>query len=147
MIYGRCSDYWTLGGVSDQHWNWMYGKLARAVGILVTNKHDVRERVWVASEHLLMLDPRMVPPSCKGDVAWILKMLTRHPPFGPYKSAVEATYERTRNATAAKIAQRVWRVFHEFQTALEARDDQRRRLTAASTRPRAKPARAGHAGR
>lgn len=125
----------------------MYGKLAQAVGILVTNRHDVRERVWVASKYLLMLDPRMVPSSCKDDVAWILHMLMRHKSFGPHKSAVEATYERTRNATAAKIAQRVWRVFHEYQTALEARDDERRRLTAARTRTRAKAARAGEAGR
>jgi hypothetical protein len=134
--------------MGEQHWNWQYGKLAKAVDILVTNHNDVRERVWVASEYLFMLHPAMVPPSCKEDVEWIQKMLTRYPASGYYRSAVEATYHRTRNVTAGKIARRVWKLFHQFQTEREVRDDQRRqRLTAASTRTRAKAARAGNAGR
>jgi hypothetical protein len=94
------------------------------------------------------LHPDMVPHSCKDDVAWIQKMLALHPPSGYDKSAVEATYRRTRNVTAGKIAQRVWSLFHQFQTELEARSERRRqRLTAASTRTRARAARAGNAGR
>jgi hypothetical protein len=134
--------------MAEQHWSWQFGKVAEAVGVLVTNHNDVRERVWVASKYLFMLHPDMVPPSCRDDVVWIQKMLTRHPASGYDKSAVEATYRRTRNVTAGKIAQRVWTLFHQFQTALDARSDhERQRLTAASTRTRAKAARAGKAGR
>ena len=134
--------------MAEQHWNWQYGKVAQAVGVLVTNHHDVRERVWVASKNLFMLHRDAVPSSCRDDVIWIQKMLTRYPASGYDKSAVEATYRRTRNVTAGKIAQRVWTLFHKFQTALDARSDrERQRLTAAPTRTRAKAARVGSAGR
>ena len=134
--------------MGEQHWSWQYGKVAKAVDILVTNHHDVRERVWVASEYLFMLHPDMVPPSCKDDVVWIQRMLTRYPASGYWKSAVEATYHRTRNVTAGKIAGRVLNLFHQFQTELEVRAErQKQRQTTASTRTRAKAARAGNAGR
>src|SRR4051812_35160606 len=125
--------------MAEQHWSWQYGKVAKAVDILVTNHNDVRERVWVASDYLFMLHPDMVPQSCREDVVWIQKMLIRYPASRSYKSAVEATYYRTRNVTAGKIAQRVWKLFHQFQTELEVRaEQQRQRLTVASTRTRAK---------
>lgn len=74
-----------------------------------------------------MVSPNMVPPSCVEDVKWIHKMLTRYPASPPYKSADEATYHRTRSVSAGRIAARVWKVFHEFQTALETRDEQKKR--------------------
>src|ERR687888_378294 len=133
--------------MGQQHWSWQFGKVAKAVDILVTNHNDVRERVWVASDYLFMLPPEMVPPACREDVVCIQKMLTRYPASGYYKSAVEATYHRTRNVTAGKIARRVWKLFHQFQTELEVRDQERQRLTTASARTRARAARAGNAAR
>ena len=134
--------------MGEQHWNWQYGKVAKAVDILVTNHNDVRERMWVASDYLFMLHPDMVPPTCRDDVVWIQNMLTRYPASGSHKSAVAATYHRTRNVTAGKIARRVWNLFHQFQTELEMRTErERQRLTAASTRTRAKSTRVGNAKR
>lgn len=126
------------------HWGWMFGKVAKAVEILVTNHHDVRNRVWVASTYLMILHPESVPERCREDVIWIHGMLTRYPASGYYKTPIEATYRRTRNRTAETIAHRVWKLYHEFDTALQAREqEQREPLTSRSTRTRAKAARAG----
>lgn len=98
---------------------YMFGKLSQAVGILVTNQHDVRERVWAAAKHLSALHPDAFPKSCRKDVEWILHMLTRYPAEWPYKSAAKATYQRTPKSTASKIAERVWTLYHLTQTELE----------------------------
>ena len=112
----------------------MFGKVAKAIEILITNQHDVRNRVWVASTYLMMLHPDSVPENCREDVIWIQQMLTRYPPMEYYKTAIEATYRRTRCRTAEKIAHRVWKLYHEFETAFEARaQEQRERLTTHST--------------
>jgi len=97
----------------------MYGKLSEAVTILVTNPNKVKERLWVASDFLFMLDPESVPESCREDVKWVHKMLTRYPAKWPYKTALEATYHRTRNSTAQKIAQRVWTLYHVMHTEVD----------------------------
>ena len=48
-------------------------------------------------------------------------MLTRHEP-GPYDdSAVTATFRRTRNVTASKIASRVWHVYSLYDAILNER--------------------------
>lgn len=123
----------------------MYGKLAKAVEVLITNHGDVRNRVWVASKYLFMMTPEGVPARCKDDVVWIHHMLTRYPAFGYHKTALDATYQRTRCVTASKIAARVWRLFHEYQTAFEAQAvADRRRLTPQSRGKRARAARAPH---
>jgi hypothetical protein len=133
--------------MSEHHWSWQYGKVAQAVGVLVTNHNDVRERVWVASKYIFQLHPDMVPPSCNHDVAWIQKMLTRYPPSGHDKSAVEATYRRTRNVTAGKIAQRLWILFHQFQTELKVRSERQRQRVTPHLHGRGKQRRSGTAGR
>jgi len=104
-----------------QHWAWMFGKVSSAVGELVTGAGDARNRVWAASEYLFQLSPDMVPDSCKDDVTWILQMLTRYPASGYYKSNMEATFHRTRNSTACKIAARVWHLYHVFDSELHDR--------------------------
>ena len=83
---------------------YMFGKVSEAVGLLVSNQNDVRDRVWVASKYLLMVQPSALPTSCRKDIEWIHRMLTRYPAEPPYKSQLRATYDRTRNATASKIA-------------------------------------------
>lgn len=101
--------------MSEQHWPWQFGKLAQAVAVLVTGEGKVRERVWAATEYLNALHPEMVPPSCRKDLDWIQKALTKYPADKRYKSAMEATYHRTRNATAAKIAKSIWRMYNQFR--------------------------------
>lgn len=100
---------------------YMFGKVSEAIGMLVTNQYDVRERVWAASTHLFAVQPAGLPPSCRKDAEWIHHMLTRYPAEYPYRSRAQATYHRTRNVTASKIAAHVWRLYHLMDTELRAR--------------------------
>jgi hypothetical protein len=104
--------------LEKNHWAYFYGKLSQAVGVLVTNPFDVRNRVWVAAEFLLQIPPEAIPAECRKDVAWIQHMLKRYPKGEYDDSAVSATYRRTRTVTAHKIAKRVWHVYHVYDTAL-----------------------------
>ena len=63
---------------------------------------------------------RMATTSC--DVEWIHHMLTRHPARRPYRSALEATFPRTRGVTAQKIAERAWELSHRMRSELEDRE-------------------------
>jgi NADH:ubiquinone oxidoreductase subunit len=99
----------------------MFGKVSQAVGVLIANKHEVRERVWVASRHLFAVQASGLPPSCREDIKWIHHMLTRYPAEPPYRSRLQATFDRTRNATASKIAARVWTLYHLMDTELRKR--------------------------
>lgn len=98
-----------------------FGRVSRAVEVLVTNQQDARGRVWVASEHLFAVDPRGLPTSCREDMQWIHDMLMRYPAEPPYLSSVEATYRRTKNVTAARIAARVWNLYYLMNSELKAR--------------------------
>ena len=100
---------------------YMYGKLSKAVEILVTNTGDVRNRVWVAAPYIGMVQPGGLPESCLEDLEWIHHMLTRYPHEPPYKSTLDATYHRTRNVTAHKIAMRIWKLYHIMQSEVESR--------------------------
>ena len=100
---------------------YMFGKVSQAVGVLITNHNDVRERVWVASKYLFAVQSSGLPASLREDVEWIHHMLTRHSAEPPYRSRVQATYHRTRNVTASKIAARVWSLYHLMDTELRAR--------------------------
>ena len=107
-------------GVPD-NLGYMLGKVSQAVGVLITNQSDVRDRVWEASNYLFMVQPKGLPASCRKDLEWIHHMLTQHPAEPPYRSRVQATYHRTRNVTAARIAARVWKLYHLMDSELEAR--------------------------
>ncbi len=100
---------------------YMFGKVSQAVGVLVTNHNEVKDRVWMASTYLFAVQPDGLPASCREDIEWIHHMLTRYPAEPPYRSRVRATYHRTRNATASKIAARVWKLYHLMDTELRAR--------------------------
>lgn len=119
----------------EQHWPWQFGKLAQAVAVLATGMGNVRERVWAATEYLNALHPEMVPPSCREDLEWIQKALTKYPADASYKSAMEATYHRTRNVTAAKIAQRIWRMYHQFQFELNLPAAERAKMCTSPAEP------------
>jgi hypothetical protein len=99
----------------------MFGKVAQAVGVLITNHNDVRERVWVASRFLFQVQPGGLPASCREDVEWIHHILTRYPADSLYKNRLDATYYRTRKVTASKIAERVWKLYHVMESELRTR--------------------------
>jgi hypothetical protein len=101
---------------------YMFGKVSQAVGVLITNHNEVKERVWLASKHLSAVQAGGLPKSCREDVEWIHHMLTRYPAEPPYRSRMQATYHRTRNVTAAKIAARIWTLYHVMDTELRRRN-------------------------
>lgn len=91
---------------------YVFGKVSQAVEVLITNEDDVRARVWAVSDYLFSAHPGALPASCRKDIQWIHHMLMRYPAEPPHRSRVEATYRRTRNVTASKIASRVWKLYH-----------------------------------
>jgi len=99
-----------------------FGKVSQAVEVLVRNQHDARERLRVASEYLFAVDPRGLPDPCRKEIQWIHDMLLRYPAEPSYPSRQEATHHRTRNTTAAKIAARVWNLYHLMTQELESRE-------------------------
>jgi len=106
------------------HWAWYLGKTAAAIQVLVTDERDARHRVWSAADYIFAIRPDTVPPDCREDVEWILHMLTCHPAAGR-RSASEATFERTRNRTASKIAAAILRLHTNLRDAV---DDRQRSL-------------------
>lgn len=100
---------------------YMYGKLSEAIGILITNHGDARNRVWVAAPKILMVQAGGLPASLREDIRWIHAKMTRYPANSIYKTPLSATYHRTRNVTAGRIAARLWKLYHEMQSELESR--------------------------
>lgn len=97
----------------------MFGKLADAVRVLITDPGDVRTRVWAAAPYLRMLKASGLPEACRADIAWIHHMLTRYPAT-KHHSSEQATFRRTRNITASRIAARVWTLYHLMENTLKA---------------------------
>jgi hypothetical protein len=99
----------------------MYGKLSEAIGILITNHGDVRNRVWVAAPTIFSVQAGGLPASLHKDILWIHSQMTRYPANEVHKTPLQATYRRTRNVTAGKIAARLRKLYHEMQSELESR--------------------------
>lgn len=80
---------------------------------LAIGEGDVRERLRSAFRPLRMLREEEVPAEMRADFSWVMHQLTRHgPEVGSdetvYKTAVDHTMSRIRNATARKIAERIY---------------------------------------
>lgn len=99
---------------------YMFGKLAQAVRILIVDPSTVRERVWAAAAYLSMVQAGGLPESCRADIKWIHGMLTRFPATRHYTSQ-QATFRRTRNITASRIAARIWTLYHLMEAEIDAR--------------------------
>lgn len=56
---------------------YMFGKLSKAIGVLITNHGDVRNRVWVAAKYIFMVQPEGLPESLRADIEWIHHTMTR----------------------------------------------------------------------
>lgn len=100
---------------------YMYGKLSEAIEILITNHGDARNRVWVAGPKIFMVQAGGLPVTLHEDIRWIHAQMTRYPANSVHKTPFLATYHRTRNITAGKIAARLWKLYHEMQSELESR--------------------------
>lgn len=100
---------------------YMYGKLSKAIETLITNHHEIRNRLWIAAPEIFMVQAGGLPASLHGDVNWIHAMMTRYPATDVHRTALKATYHRTRNITAEKIARRVWKLYHLMQAELDSR--------------------------
>ena len=103
------------------HLAYMYGKLSEAIGILITNHGEVKNRVWLASPQIFSVQASGVPESLHSDIQWIQAQMTRFPADDIYQTALRATYQRTRNVTAGRIATRLWKLYHKMQSELENR--------------------------
>lgn len=109
---------------------WMFGKLSEGLAVIVAHPGDARHRVWSAARYLLMVDPEAMPEPVRGDVAWIRQMLKRCPAeLG--RSALTATYYRTKNVTASKIASRV---FDAYVMTKDILNEQRKRRSKEAVR-------------
>jgi len=103
----------------SNNWVYLFGKLSGAIEVLITSSGDARHRVWLASRYIFMLSPDTVPESCRVDIQWIQDMLTRYPANKHYENSLDATYYRTRNVTASKIAQRIWTLYRMMETEVD----------------------------
>jgi hypothetical protein len=91
-------------------------KLTDALRVLATGKGDARDRVANAYLCCITLTENDFPEELRGDWKWIAHEVTK---FGPYITplgeifigSVENTMRKRRSATAAKIAQRMWRLY------------------------------------
>jgi hypothetical protein len=68
---------------------------------------------------LLQICPDFIPQECREDIAWIHHMLTRYPKEAHDASDLRATYRRTRNITACKIASRIWRAYQTYDSVMQ----------------------------
>lgn len=101
-------------------WAWAFGKVSQAVEVLVTDSRDARHRVRRAADYFLSVSATDLPASCRTDFEKIRRRLLKYPPDGYYKNALDATFVRTRNVTASRIAADILRVYTKFQHAFEA---------------------------
>jgi hypothetical protein len=95
-------------------------KLLVALESLATGPGDVRERLLAAYETFHPLTPSHFPPHLRKDFDWVLKQLRQRDPVYDYKGriirgSVEETLRHIKNATGAKIATRVYRLYHALE--------------------------------
>lgn len=109
-------------------------KLLGALESLATGPGDVRERLLAAYETFHPLTRSHFPPHLRKDFGWVLNQLRKREPIYDYKGrltrgSVEETLRHIKNATGAKIATRIYRLYH----ALDA--DIRRNAAPSNPRP------------
>jgi hypothetical protein len=91
-------------------------KLTNALHLLVTGRGDVRERVAAAFFACHTLRERNFPQELRADWCWIEREVTKHGPLVDFRGevyvdSVANTMSRRRRATAAKIAERFWKLY------------------------------------
>ena len=92
-------------------------KLLQALESLATGPGDVRDRLLAAYQSFHSLTPAHFPPHLRRDISWVLNQLTKREPIYDYKGrldrgAVEETLRHIKNATGAKIATSLYRLYH-----------------------------------
>jgi hypothetical protein len=85
-------------------------KFRDAVHDLATLPGDARSRLLIAYGRFWHLTPDRLPSPISRDVKWIRQQLTRGVPVGD-RDRVRTRLAKMRNATAAIIAKRIYRVY------------------------------------
>ena len=92
-------------------------KLLAALESLATGPGDVRERLLAAYQTFHPLTQSHFPPHLRKDFGWVLRQLKKRDPIYDYKGrldrgSVEETLRHIKNVTGAKIATRIYRLYH-----------------------------------
>lgn len=92
-------------------------KLLGALESLATGPGDVRARLLTAYETFHPLTPSHFPLHLRKDFGWVLKQLKKREPIYDSKGrlvrgSVEETLRHIKNITGAKIATRIYRLYH-----------------------------------
>lgn len=95
------------------------GKLGEAVEALVVGEGDVRSRIVQAMLAASVLTEADFPDELRSDWKWIVLETNKSgPAIGPdgtvYQGAVQRTMLQIRRSTGAKIAKRIWALYHEM---------------------------------
>ena len=96
---------------------YVHEKLLAALESLATGPGDVRERLLAAYETFHPLTQSHFPPNLRKDFGWVLKQLKKCEPIYDYKGrllrgSVEETLRHLKNVTGARIATRIYRLYH-----------------------------------
>lgn len=91
---------------ADRFARYDFQGLSKAMHILVTGEKDARNRVFTAGRLLMLIDPEVFrDPDVRSLLRTIKARLTRNAPELPGETSLDATFRRTRNSTASKIAE------------------------------------------
>lgn len=94
-------------------------KLGAAVQTLATNPHDIKGRLWAASEHLVMVPAAGLPRRLRAKYEAIWLELTVNPAGEPQYGA---SFRHKRLKTLARIAERIFSLQAEVDYLLTHRD-------------------------
>ena len=100
---------------------YFYGKVAEVVYVLATHPGDIKRRLIVAGEKMLLIPPNEVPEDVREDVKWIHQQLTRFAPIygGTLLDGMRVTLNSIRRSTCEKIAKRIMHVYSRLEDYVE----------------------------
>lgn len=87
-----------------------------AVKELCIGGSDVRGRLIISVNILMILNPEEFPEDIKEDFNWVIQQSTKYKSDMPeYKSNLETTMNRIKNSTGEKIAEKIFRMYSRIQ--------------------------------
>lgn len=100
---------------SNSH-DYVVEKLTTTLHCLATHRGDARARITDCYLCFHMLDEIDFPDDLKPDWRWIMTTITSagplmHPDGRVWRGSVENTMRHCKNVTAAKVAERLWRLY------------------------------------
>lgn len=99
---------WDRAELDCSHVDYYEGKFCLAVRDLATGPGDVRERLRGAAPSLLfVVQSRNLPEPLRAHWEWSQSQLTRRPARHKHEGTLDSTLAKMKNATGAKIAERI----------------------------------------